>query len=52
MEYNAQLTQNERELLEMIRTHKDPGEALEIAITIILAFIQDAERGNTKKWAL
>ena len=38
------LTENELELIEMIRTHHDPTHALETAISIIIALIKDNEQ--------
>lgn len=44
MECIKTLTENELELIEMIRTHQDPAHALETAINIIIAFIKDNEQ--------
>ena len=37
------MTENEKELLHIIRTHNDPEQALEIATRIILSFVEQSE---------
>lgn len=37
------MTDNERELLDMIRNHKNPEEALKGAISVILAYLSQHE---------
>lgn len=40
------MTENEREILQLIRESKDPAKALEIAIDITTRYLQDLqERG-------
>lgn len=38
-EYEVKLTENEKELLEMIRQSKDPTKALLIAVEIIASYL-------------
>jgi hypothetical protein len=40
------MTQDEKELLQMIRQSKDPARALEIAVEIILANIPNLDNKN------
>ena len=44
MRYTETLTDNELELIEMIRTHPDPIKALETAIVIIAEVIKANEQ--------
>lgn len=37
------MTENEKELLRIIRTHDNPEQALEIATKIILSFVKPHE---------
>lgn len=37
------MTEHEKELINIIRTHNDPEQALEIATQIILAFVEQHE---------
>lgn len=37
------MTDNEQELLNIIRGHHDPARALEVAVGIITAFLQQSE---------
>lgn len=43
MENTQKLTENELELIELIRTAKDPAKAFEVAVTIILEFVKHNE---------
>lgn len=38
------MTENEIELIEMIRNHKNPGEAFVTALEIILVFLKHESR--------
>lgn len=45
------MTQEEMELIRMIRESKDPARALEIAVEIILANIPGvARKGDAESW--
>lgn len=37
------MTENERELMQMIRQHPDPEKAFDIALKIILEFLEQDE---------
>ena len=37
------MTENETHLIQIIREHDDPAEALQIALTIIIYFLQELE---------
>jgi len=37
------MTNNERELINIIRNHTDPEQAIEIAVKTILAFLEQDE---------
>ena len=37
------MTENEKELLYIIRTHDDPEKALEIATQIIISYLKQSE---------
>ena len=42
------MTDNEIKLIEMIRTHSNPGEAFVTALEIILLFIKDQPTKTTE----
>ena len=37
------MTANEKELLNLIRTHENPEQALEIAIELLITFLDERE---------
>lgn len=45
------MTENEKELLYIIRTHDDPQQALEIATRIILSFVEQHESSQAQSVA-
>lgn len=42
------MTENETELIEMIRTHNNPEQALHIAVEVILDFLTHRESSESK----
>lgn len=45
------MTENEKELLNIIRTHDNPEQALEIATRIILSFVEPHESSQEQSAA-
>ena len=46
------MTDNERELLDMIRNHKNPEEALKGAISVILAYLSQHESSEAPSFSV
>jgi hypothetical protein len=45
------MTENETELLKLIRGHKDPEKAFKIALEIILGFLEQDESSQAQQIA-
>ena len=43
------LTQNEKELISLIRNHKNPTEAFEIAIELMAEFLKEERMSETSE---
>lgn len=45
------MTENEKKLLETIRNHPEPEQAVEIAIKVMLAFLEQGESSQEQPLA-
>lgn len=44
--HSEQLTENEKELIRILRNHKDGAKAFEIALNIIIAEIENEQKNK------